>query len=408
MWTFAWRNLLTRPLRTALAMVGLSIPILGVLGLFAVSGGLRNLVGDTLSRIKGVMVVRENVPTPVFSNLPVSIIDEIRAIPGVRTAAPEVWGLPPTVGDISLIPRNPLEFALKSREKKIQSLFDATVIQGQDIPSHQHLKSAVYPVALKEGRFLELSDHGKAVCVISAKMAKDHKDAQGKPKKVGDTLAVGTEIFKIIGIYETKSMLLDVVMVMDIDTARRVLSFPKDKVSSIYVEATDPAQIDQVSARIEKAIDNPQVDARSMQEFAANFNVVMGQLDTFLLMTVSLAMIVGVVGIVNTMLMSTTERFSEFGVLRTNGWSRTNVLTLVTAESAYLGLLSGLAGCVLAVAATASANPFIEGGVRLVVTPGLIGLGLALSVVMGTLGGLYPAWKASRMVPMDAIRLGSR
>ena len=64
MWNFAWRNLLTRPLRTVLALVGLSIPILGVLGLFSLSGGLRNLVGDTLSQIQGVMVIRENVPTP--------------------------------------------------------------------------------------------------------------------------------------------------------------------------------------------------------------------------------------------------------------------------------------------------------------------------------------------------------
>jgi putative ABC transport system permease protein len=408
MLTFAWRNLLTRPLRTVLAMVGLSIPILGVLGLFAVSGGLRNLVGDTLSRIKGVMVLRENVPTPVFSQLPLRVVEEIRAIPGVRTAAPEVWGLPPTIGDISLIPRTAIDLFTKKKEQRLQSLFDATVVQGQDIPSHQHLKSAVYPGAVKKGRFLEPQDQGKAVCVISAKIAAEHKDAQGKAKDVGDTLKVGTENFKIIGIYETGSMLLDVVMVMDIDTARRILGFPKNNVSSIYVEANDPGKIDQIATRIEDAIENPRVDARSMQEFAANFGVVMGQLDTFLLMTVSLAMLVGVVGIVNTMLMSTTERFSEFGVLRTNGWSRSNVLSLVTAESAYLGLLSGVAGCVLAVCATLLANPFIQGGIQLSITPNLIVLGLGISIIMGTLGGLYPAWKASRMVPMDAIRLGSR
>ena len=67
---FAWLNLLTRPLRTFLALVGLSVPILGVLGLFSVSDGLRNLVGNTLDKIKGVMVLRDNVPTPVFSQLP--------------------------------------------------------------------------------------------------------------------------------------------------------------------------------------------------------------------------------------------------------------------------------------------------------------------------------------------------
>ena len=92
----------------------------------------------------------------------------------------------------------------------------------------------------------------------------------------------------------------------------------------------------------------PGVDARSMTEFAANFGTLMGQLDKFLLMTVSLALLVGIVGIINTMLMSTTERFVEFGVLRTNGWSQANVLSLVTIESAYLGLLSGVVGCVLA------------------------------------------------------------
>ena len=53
MWTFAWRNLVTRPLRTALALIGLTIPILAFLGLFSLSGGIRNLVGDTLARSRG-------------------------------------------------------------------------------------------------------------------------------------------------------------------------------------------------------------------------------------------------------------------------------------------------------------------------------------------------------------------
>ena len=67
---FAWRNLLTRPVRTALALTGLSIPILGVMGLFSISGGLRNMVGDTLNQVQGVMVIRENMQSPVLSDLP--------------------------------------------------------------------------------------------------------------------------------------------------------------------------------------------------------------------------------------------------------------------------------------------------------------------------------------------------
>jgi len=113
------------------------------------------------------------------------------------------------------------------------------------------------------------------------------------------------------------------------------------------------------------------------------------------------------VGIVNTMLMSTTERFVEFGVLRTNGWSKANILSLVTLESAFLGLLAGVVGCLLAWGATALANQFISGGLRLRITPDSLALGVGLSIVMGALGGLYPAWRAARMVPMEAIRMGS-
>ncbi|HEV3166949.1 MAG TPA: ABC transporter permease, partial [Isosphaeraceae bacterium] len=125
MWIFAWRNLLTRPLRTALALVGLSIPILGVIGLFSLSGGLRSLVGDTLSRIQGVMVLRENVPTPVFSDLPADLEAKLKKVPGVRVVAPEIWKVAPSVEGVSLIAKTITDLATKSREKRMQSLFDA-------------------------------------------------------------------------------------------------------------------------------------------------------------------------------------------------------------------------------------------------------------------------------------------
>src|SRR3954464_4735685 len=97
MGSFAWRNLLTRPLRTALALVGLSIPILGVMGLFSVSRGLRNMVGDTLSRVEGLMVVSENAPSPVFSTLKADLVAKLRAVRGVRIVAPEVWSIAPSI-----------------------------------------------------------------------------------------------------------------------------------------------------------------------------------------------------------------------------------------------------------------------------------------------------------------------
>jgi len=402
---FAWRNLLTRPLRTSLALIGLSIPILGVLGLFSLSNGLRDMVGDTLSQIEGVMVIRENVPSPVFSTLPADLASKLRAIPGVRAVAPEVWGIAPNVEGEGMLMRS--VGGLMSK-KGPASLLDQTVISGQDIPAHANLRSAVFPRALREkgeGRFLDERDVGQPNIVISRKIARDFPNPDGSPRGVGDTLRIAETDYTIIGLYETGSMLLDVVVLMDIDSARKALKMPRELVSSIYVEADNPPGYEALSATIEA--DEPGVDARSMNEVQADFGTLMGQVDTFLMMTVSLALLVGVVGIVNTMLMSTTERFVEFGVLRTIGWSRANVLGLVTLESAYLGLLSGLVGCALAWLGTVAANQFIGGGLRLGLSPQLLVLGVGLSIVMGTLGGLYPAWRAARMLPMEAIRLGA-
>ncbi|CAN5668716.1 ABC transporter permease [soil metagenome] len=416
MWRFAWQNLLTRPLRTVLALVGLSIPILGVLGLFSLSGGLRNLVGDTLSQIQGLMIVRENALSPVFSDLPANLEERIAAVPGVKVVAPEILKTSPTIEDRNTFVRASEFLKAKTEEQRIQTVFDQPIVQGQDIPSHRELRSAVFPSKLLPpeeggGRFLEVSDMGKPHIVISRKIARDYpvteEDGQQRPRQVGDTLHIKGKPFEVIGIYDTGSIFLDVMIIMDIAVARELLGVSPETVSSFYVEATDPALNDEVAMRIEEALVDHGIDARSMEEFTANFGRLMSELDLFLLMTVSLALLVGVVGIVNTMLMSTTERFTEFGVLRTNGWSRSNILTLVTAESAYLGLWAGLVGCGLALLGVAIANQFIGGGLQLTIGANLLALGLGLSVVMGVLGGLYPAWRASRLVPMDAIRLGA-
>ena len=135
MGTFAWRNLLTRPMRTVLALVGLSIPILGVLGLFSWATVCRDLVGDTLSRIEGLIILRENVPSPVFSHLPASMVDELKHISGVRAVAPEVWGIAPTIEG-----RGMLISGLLAGKKAINSLLDQPVVSGQDIVAHQNLR----------------------------------------------------------------------------------------------------------------------------------------------------------------------------------------------------------------------------------------------------------------------------
>ena len=219
-------------------------------------------------------------------------------------------------------------------------------------------------------------------------------------------LGIGNWRFTIVGLYNTGSLLLDNTIVMDIDTARQLLNVKDETVSCFLVEPVDPARIDAVAEAIEQAI--PGVDARTMSEFQAGAGQVLGTLDMLLLLIIGLSLIVGSVGILNTMLMSTTERFAEFGILPfTNGSSRGDVLHLVLAESVCLGLLAGVLGCLLALGGVTVVNRFLGYGLQLALTPGLLALGLGLATALGTLGGLYPA---SHLPPgtMQTIRLGSR
>src|SRR3954447_9521310 len=180
---FALRNLRTRPLRTLLALIGLSVPILGVLGLFSLSQGLRNMVGDTLSQIEGVMLVRENTPSPVFSQLPTELGPKIRKIPGVRVVAAELWQIAPPVEGMGIFNR-------PKGQSMMAAAFDQPVVQGEDIDAHLQLKSGVFRRAMKEGRFLEPVDKGKPNIVISRKVARDHPRAGDQPRRVGDTLRI--------------------------------------------------------------------------------------------------------------------------------------------------------------------------------------------------------------------------
>ncbi len=370
MWLFSWQNLLTRPSRTFLAVVGLSIPILGIVGLFSLSAGIRNLMGDTLSRVHGLLVLRENVPSPIFSDLPADLAATLRVIPHVRVVAPQVWKIAPSIEGRGLFARSASTLFARSREQRVQGLLSTTVIEGQDLAEHARLRNQVFKGALLSpqkggGRFLTLADRGTSRIVISTKIARENLGRDGKPKKPGDTLLIGDRPFTIVGIYETGSAVLDVTIIMDIDTAREVLGVKEGTVSCFLVEADDPAHIDAVQALIQVRV--PEVDARNTSEFNLNIGKIMRELDVFLLMTISLALLVGAVGIVNTMLMSTSERYLEFGVMRANGWRRREVLALVLIESVHLGLLSGLLGGLLSLVTATVANRFLGGGLQLAI-----------------------------------------
>jgi putative ABC transport system permease protein len=408
MWRFAWQNLITRPTRTLLAVMGLTIPVVAILGLFSLTSGIRTLMGNTLARMNGLMVMRANVPAPVFSDVPESIGDRLRKIPGTRIVAPEVWKISPPIEGRNLLARAATKFITGKGDERFSSFAETILIEGMQLPEHLNLKSAVFQQGLLKpeeggGRYLELSDIAKPNILISTKIARDFPNADRSPKKVGDKILIGGKPFDIVGLYETGSLLIDTTIVMEITTARELLKLPKNYVSVFYVEPEPLVDLDVLTDRISAAL--PDLQVRSMSQFNIQVGDIMGKLDLFLGLTVSLALLVGAVGIANTMLMSAMERIIEFGVMRANGWTRRDVLGLVTAESSLLGVLSGFLASVLAVGGILLLNVMLtQYELKLDLTPQLVVASNLTAIAIAAIAGLYPAWRASRMTPMDAIR----
>jgi putative ABC transport system permease protein len=437
---FAIRNLMTRPLRSLLSLIGLTVAIMGMIGLFSVAGGLNAMVSDTFGRIKGLVAMQPGAPIPLFSRLPAAWGAEIARVPGVRYVSPEIWTRANVINGKTII--SPPRF-----------LF------GADIATRLKLSQGVYRNDIIDGRFLSDSDRGKMNAVISRPIAEEFH------KKVGDTLTVNGYEMKIVGVYYCNSLLLDVAIILDINEVRRMTRFGNDSISAYYIEQTGDVSDPVLTRRIQDVFKGRQIqpwqpstsreslgtgsvfldllarllselpfptaspgsatasvtpkgthavakpaalpiEVRSASDWAERFQDFSADLNLFLTIMSGIGVTIAVLSIVNTMLMSVTERIIEFGILKANGWTRYDVMRLITSESAVLGLCGGISGCIVGWFGTGVINSIWPDRIHLVAGPGLLLFGAAFSTALGILGGLYPAIWAMRMMPMDAIRRG--
>jgi putative ABC transport system permease protein len=433
---FALDNLLSRPVRAILSIIGLAVAIGGMVGLFSVAGGINNLVAKTFSMIPGILVQERGAPIPIFSSLPASWQKEIEQVEGVSVVNPEV------LVRVNILENKPV-------------LSPPRFLVGFDIPSRNRLTDTIFGDKVVEGRFLKESDIGTTNCVISRPIA------LATNKKLGEQIRANGNELTIVGVYECGSLMLDCNLLMDMYVVQKLSRFDPGTVSCYYVETKPGYRQKEIGQRIEALFqgrtlkrdsatsDNPlagllsgiglslgagpatpvtpgadakadqpadasttqeqpasPVETRSADDWADRFEEFTGDLNFFLTLITGVGLTIAILSIVNVMLMSVTERTIEFGILRANGWSRKNVMSLVTLESAVLGIVGGFLGSVGGWIAVQIINRTFGERAQLHASLFLILFAIVFSTALGVLGGLYPAWRAARMSPMDAIRRG--
>ncbi len=366
---FVLKNLLRRRLRTFLTLCGIGMAVGAFVGLV----GFSRAFEQQWLRIYSSSGIDITVVQGTFVNtsLDVSAAAKIRSLPDVAQAVPMAFNVMDLTPDVTA-----LVYGWQADSFEFGSL---KILEGQ--------------------RFQD----GKPEVMLGDLLAEDLK------KKPGDTLEIQGTPFTVTGIYHGASALEADAVIMPLDQMQQLTSL-QGKASTVHVrlrpaprgEAWDQYE-KHAEAEIEAAL--PGLRAMPAEERASD-NQIVKLAHASAWGTSALAIIIGILGIANTMVMAVFERTQEIGILRAIGWRRRQILALIQLEAAILGLVGGFLGiafgwCALRVlAALPETGSLVSASLR---WP-LLAEAMGIAVLAGLIAGAFPAWRAGKLSPMDALR----
>lgn len=365
---FVWKNLKRRRLRTLLALGGIAMAVGAFVSLVGFSRGFAEQWMRIYSSSGTDIAVIEG--TFLNTSLDESAAAKIDALPMVAATSPTIYNVMDLTPDV-----NALAYGWEQNSYEFDSL---QILSGR--------------------RFRA----GQREVLVGDLLAEDMK------LKPGDTLQIQGTPFTVTGIYHGGSALEADAVILPLDQFQQLSSL-QGKVSTIHVKLrpapageTEEAYVRQAKAAIEAAL--PGLKAVPAEERASDNQIVkLAQASAW--GTSSLALLIGILGICNTMLMSVFERTKEIGILRALGWKRWQVMALIQMEAATLGVAGGVLGIVLGWTAlrVLAAMPQTASVVTSSIEWQLPVEAMGIALLAGLLAGALPAWRASKLAPVNAL-----
>jgi len=379
------RSVTQRPVSTALTALGIGLVVAVFVAMLALANGFIAALTKTGSP-DNVLLLRRGADSELSSGIPREAIAIISASPHIATAAdgrplvsPETYiviNIPRAGGD-SLAVANVVARGVSDKAFEVRR--NINIVEGRRFASGQ---SEICVGAKLTGRFAHVN--------------------------VGDVLRFSNRNWNVVCRFTADGSSFESEIWGENEQFQGV--FRGNSFQDVAFRLKDPAGFEEAK-RAFLADQRLQVDAHRESEFYANQSQLLGNILRFLAIMITSIMAVGAVfGAVNTMYAAVSSRTPEIAVLLTLGFPPRSVLASFLAESAVIALLGGIIGCLLAlpingvVTSTTNWASFSEIAFAFRVTPLLLLAGIIFAVVMGLVGGFFPARRASKLPVIQALR----
>ncbi len=377
--TFLLKNLVRRKARSLLTILGVAVAIGTVVTLRGVSYGFeRSFRANFEGRGIDLVVVAAGIPDQLRSDLDEDIGPRIKQIEGVRQVSAGLLELVDIERDNSVI-----SILVNGWRPGGAQLDELEIVSGRSIRPEDS-RAIMLGVTLAENL---------------------HKD-------VGDTVTMQRESFDVVGVYRSFDLFENGGAVMPLATLQDLMARPRS-VTGFTVELEPTKDKEALAAAVRRRIEALADDqgkpygitAQPTRDYV-NGTIYIRMANGMAWITSGIALIIGSISILNTMIMAVMERTREIGILRAVGWMRTRVLGMVLGEAMLLSLTGAAAGIGVAMlvvrwlAGVPQTSGFVSGGL----SPVVIAEGLGLTLLMALIGGVWPAYRAAGLQPTEALR----
>lgn len=394
--SFALRNLRRHWIRSALSIIGIVIGVVAIASLGVMGNSINLLAANVITDVGDTIVVTPHTAfggtfagdprTVVDATIPAREVEEIRRAANPHRTIPVLQGA------------DEVEFGRgESGYAQIIGL------EPGDIP---------VLLNLAEGQHLRQNQAG---ALVGIHLAREYGIAPGS------RIAIGGEDVRVAGVLAERGMGFDInpdYAIVVSDGWYESHFGAKDSYPMVIVRVGDLEQIDAVKDAIEIRINRREdlVDVSDSREMLGQYEEIYDQITAFLLGIGGIALVVAAVNILNVMYISVTERIREIGVMRSIGVLRGEILRMFLYEAMILGVIGSVVGGILStafgylisVAAIEVATTGTTFGENFTVfdqsAVGFIIFGMAFGIGTSIAAGFYPAWRASNLAPVDAMR----